>query len=146
MKLFFSIAGIALVIGVTVAFFLRKDDEPSPGVGGESPPTTGIFNPASVQPIPNQPFAAGTQPDIARAFFDQTTHIGSFAVEGTSVSSMYALQDWGNEYSGGEALFEYRGEDGWRLVSMGGGVWSVEGLIAIGVPASDAKRLLEGRE
>lgn len=59
------------------------------------------------------------------------------------IASQYAIQTWSDENKGGQALLEYRSGQGWLLVTMGGGAWSVDDLMKLGVPQATAKQLLE---
>jgi hypothetical protein len=63
-------------------------------------------------------------------------------VGGTAVARPYALQIWGDENTGGQALLEQASSTGWTLLSYGGGEWDVLGLMTNGVPRAYAERLV----
>ena len=55
----------------------------------------------------------------------------------------YALQGWIGDVMGGEALLTYDAtQNKWKLVDIGGGAWSVEGLVTFGVPQDIATKLV----
>lgn len=61
----------------------------------------------------------------------------------TAVSGGYALQLWIGDSTGGQALLKYDAATSvWTIVDPGGGAWSVEGLVAFGVPSTTAAELV----
>lgn len=61
----------------------------------------------------------------------------------TVIADKYALQSWGGDVMGGQALLKYDARTGsWAVVDFGGGAWSVEGLVAAGVPRNEAEALV----
>lgn len=150
MKIFFIIVGIAAVAGALVwLWFYTAPKVPSQTPSGVvSGPTLPVASStvSGQQPIPNQLESAGTQPEIARSFLSQATGADRMTLEGTMVVSSYALQTWGDENMGGEALMQYDASKGWVLVSMGGGAWDVSSLVAIGVPEPIAEQLVASRQ
>lgn len=62
------------------------------------------------------------------------------------MEDIYALQVWGADDMGGEALLMYDSTNNeWNFVSWGGGAWSAEGLTrSEGVPQDTAEALLGG--
>jgi hypothetical protein len=94
-------------------------------------------------PIPwVQRTASWQDADIANAFRDQATGSNHLMLGGTAVARPYALQIWGDENVGGEAVLEQASSTGWTLVSYGGGEWDVLGLMEIGVPRAKAEQLV----
>lgn len=62
----------------------------------------------------------------------------------TVIADRYALQTWGGNVMGGQALLKYDARTGsWTVVDFGGGAWSVEGLVAAGVPRNEAEALVK---
>jgi hypothetical protein len=56
----------------------------------------------------------------------------------------YALQDWGTEHTGGQALLKFSLSSGkWMLVEMGGGAWDAGSLVSVGVPRAIAALLMK---
>jgi hypothetical protein len=80
--------------------------------------------------------------EIARAFLEQDSGIAKVTLGKTLVALPYAVQEWGNEYSGGEALLRQSPSGKWALVDSGGGEWDVLGLIEQGVPRKTAEQLI----
>lgn len=147
MKKFFIILGILLVIGGMGFYVWTLFSQPPQGA--VNPPHPSLpFAPSVTspnQPIPNQQAAVGTQAQIARSFTSQIQNAGSIKLYGTTVVAAYALQEWGDENKGGEALFKYDPSQGWVLLSMGGGAWSVSGLVQLfNVPQNVAEQLIAG--
>jgi hypothetical protein len=63
----------------------------------------------------------------------------------TVIAGDYALQVWGSDVMGGEALLKYDAAQArWVVLAMGGGAWSVDGLVDEGVPRAAATTLLAG--
>lgn len=82
-------------------------------------------------------------PEISRDFKNQLANSGLVSLDNTTTSGGYALQAWHDENKGGEALLKYDQQQGWVLLSMGGGAWSAESLLTLGVPYSIAKDLVD---
>ena len=83
-------------------------------------------------------------PAIASNFKSQIQNANLITLGGTIVVSSYALQIWGDVNKGGEALLEYASSTGWTLMSLGGGEWTVDGLVQEGVPQNIAEQLVAG--
>lgn len=155
MKPLFVTIGVVIFTGISVwLWFYTALKVPQLTTGTETPvvtwqssqtasstTTTSVQN----QPIPNQTSSTGTQSEIAHALTGQIQNSNSITLKGTTVVSIYALQAWGDENRGGEALLLYDSSGGWLLLSMGGGVWDVSSLVAAGVPQSVAEQLIAGR-
>src|SRR3989338_5458479 len=70
-------------------------------------------------------------------------HPDNIKLSETVVVGEYALQGWIGDVMGGEALLTYDAtQDKWKLVDIGGGAWSVEGLVTFGVPQDIATKLV----
>ena len=82
--------------------------------------------------------------EVAKDFLGGIQNADQIALGGTIVSSLYALQIWGDANKGGEALLEDTSSTGWTLLSLGGGEWTVLALVQEGVPISIAKQLVLG--
>lgn len=98
--------------------------------------------PTTEQPALPQSDARAGGSEIAAAFYAQVPGTGPRDSKGTIAVSNFALHYWGDDTSGGEALFKYEAAQGWKLISMGGGAWGVTGLVDSGVPRSVAERLV----
>lgn len=108
------------------------------------------------QPTAAQPGLADRNPATVKQEIDALFNLqtsGSSASTATSPSvtmgkgiivvSQYALYSWNDENSGGESLFSIDATSRkWKLLSMGGGVWSVDGLVTFGVPRATAEQLV----
>lgn len=95
-------------------------------------------------PEPDQPQSYGTNQKVAENFSQQIQNSNFITLSGTVIISDFALQVWGDENKGGQALLKYDKFTGWRLISLGGGVWSEKDLIDFGVPSTVANRLVRG--
>jgi len=63
----------------------------------------------------------------------------------TSIVEDYALQVWVGDIMGGQALLKYDdSQSRWILLDGGGGAWSVDTLVDVGVPEDIAVQLLAG--
>lgn len=60
----------------------------------------------------------------------------------TVISGNYAVQLWSTNHMGGEALLQYA-QNRWTVITYGGGVWSLQGLLTAGVPRDTATVLLK---
>lgn len=107
------------------------------------------------QPSAVQPALVEKKPEAVKQQLDEAFNLevsgtgaitqGSPSVvsgKGIIVVSNHALYSWSDEYSGGESLFSIDASGKWKLISMGGGVWSVEGLVLFGVPRATAEQLV----
>ncbi len=81
---------------------------------------------------------------VARAFLAQSKLGDHIMARGNVVVSSYALQVWGDENTGGEALLKYIEPKGWALINNSGGAWDVDQLVNLGVPRAYAERLVAG--
>lgn len=89
------------------------------------------------------PVASSTTQDVNQDFTAQIQNAGAINLENAVIVSDYALQNWGDENKGGQALLKFDTSTGkWNLLSMGGGAWDVDSLVAEGVPASVAEELI----
>lgn len=86
-------------------------------------------------------------PQAARAAYQASLtndNVDNIRPQQTAVSDGYALQLWAGDHTGGEALMKFDiKKNSWVIVDPGGGAWSVEGLVAFGVPTSTAEALLQ---
>lgn len=148
MKTFLIIIGGIVIIGlIWIGILLTSPKTPQPtNITGSTLPVASSTNTTTGQnqPIPNQQQVAGTQPEIAQSFRGQIQNASLITLRGTTIVSTYALQEWGDENKGGQALLEYSPSQGWVLISMGGGAWSVSSLTQIGVPQLIAEQLVAG--
>lgn len=148
MKTFLIIIGSIVVIGlIWIGILLTSPKTPQQtNITGSTLPVASSTNTTTVQnqSIPNQQQIVGTQPEIAQSFRGQIQNADLITLRGTTIVSTYALQEWGDENKGGQALLEYNSSQGWILISMGGGVWSVSSLVQIGVPQLIAEQLVAG--
>jgi hypothetical protein len=138
--------GIIFVTSLAVAlialgafFFSRSGNnvvpvEPS---GGASQP---VYSGGSVSVSPSeQAVQQAFRNELARYQNDNTK------LYATSIAGGYALQVWAGDIMGGQALLKYdASQGGWVLLDAGGGAWSVDALVAAGVPKDTATTLLTG--
>jgi hypothetical protein len=144
--LIFSVLILIVLGGIVFQLTRNAEVAPSPEPLPSNPFPQENENELDSSPVPNQIEANGTQPEIAYDFKQQIQNADLITVRGTIVVGSYALQTWGDENKGGEALLVYRGErEGWVLLSMGGGAWGVQSLVEEGVPLSTAEALIAGR-
>jgi hypothetical protein len=106
--------------------------------------TVSLLSPTNSQnqSVSNQPGSAGTPSKVKEAFLGQIQNSNLITFGNTAIVSSYALQSWGSTDMGGEALLEYDSAKGWMLITMNGGIWSVQGLVDFGVPQSIAEQLI----
>ena len=117
--------------------------EPSGDVaGGGFPSDTYIPYPAT-----SEPGAPAGTPDeqAAKAAYEAalaTDNPDNIKPGLTVAEGGYAIQQWSGDYTGGEALLKFDSAQGaWTIVDPGGGRWSLEGLVRIGVPEETARAL-----
>jgi hypothetical protein len=93
-------------------------------------------------PVASEPAAATT---TVAAIVRQTVAPEDHPrTEQAVISGEWALQVWRGDVMGGEALLRLDpGTRTWKIVELGGGAWSVETLVAAGVPQDVATRLVE---
>lgn len=137
-----AIAGLGTALWKVVSVDITKEPT-SPTPSFPNSPSLPI---PEGQPLRDQQASAGTHPDIARAFMEQTKNTGPADVKlgGTVIVKTYALQAWGNAYSAGSAVFQYDSVKGWQLLTLGGGMPSVPSLLTIGIPQEIALKLVAG--
>ncbi len=147
MKSIYIIFGVVAIAGIVCAFWLALSYNP---FSEKSTETTSVpLNPfplvttdsnQSTNPQYSSPYI---QLEIAQDLVEQIPGAGSITLTETVAVSEYALQVWRNEHMGGEALLKYDASTKtWKLVSMGGGAWSISGLVDFGVPQPIAEQLL----
>lgn len=98
-------------------------------------------DPAAVKQKGDEAFNAEVSGSSAITASSPSATIG----KGVVVVSNYALYSWNAADSGGEALFMISSSGTWKLLSMGGGVWSAEGLVKFGVPSAIASQLVSNK-
>lgn len=96
-----------------------------------------IVNPVQAEPKTN------IDASVMSDFKLQISGSNKLTLDEPVVSSNYAIQTWSDENKGGQALLKYVPSQGWVLVTMGGGAWSVEDLTKVGVPKATAEQLLK---
>jgi hypothetical protein len=135
MKTFVYIAGAIIVIGLIawgIWFFVFAKKTGHIVPFGSNSSSSAQVNVAS------------KDPGVAKDFLGQMQNPSQMTLGGTVIASPYALQVWGDTNGGGEALLSQTSSTGWTLVSLGGGVWSVLGLMQEGVPLAAAEQLVAG--
>lgn len=119
----------------------------------EPPADTGTnnFPDNAYVPYPSTtPGSTGGTPDeqAARAAYQaalSADNPDNIKVQQTVAKSGYALQVWSGDNTGGEALLKFdSAQNAWVIVDPGGGQWSLEGLVSMGVPEETAQALLSG--
>lgn len=135
--------GLVVIIGLGIGamFFLRSI--PAPLEEGSAPVSTPSNTTNSTVVVPadrsNESVRAAFQSEIA-PYDDDHTKLYKTVVVGE-----YAIQVWSGDNKGGQALLKYEvGQSQWVLISGGGGVWSLAGLVEMGVPQDTATALLQG--
>ncbi len=121
---------------IAIGFVLyQRSQKSTPSV------TQGSISPASFPSVP-QPNTQSRE--SVSAALQRNMHPGEQTTMGANVVvGDWALQLWNDPHAGGEALFVYDSANyQWRLVSWGGGAWSINGLIQAGVPSNIATSLL----
>lgn len=139
---------VILILGSGVVYFLFFKNVKTPQ--GETNPdtnnTTPLIVPVTKNPptIQNQKQREGNQTGVVTDFRRQFKNNDNIQLYGTVIVFPYAMQGWGNDNLGGDALLKYYDIGGWTLVSAGGGVTDYSDLINLGVPAGTAKQLIDG--
>lgn len=148
MKLLLSVlAALLLLTGIAVYVVLsNKEQVPPPTEQPVDLPIAEDENNAASQPLPNQNTRQGNNESIVSEFRTQAHDYEELKFAGTAIYENYALQVWHDEYTGGESLFKYTDQTGWKLVPGGGGAWNVAELVAQGVPERVAKQLVLGKQ
>lgn len=82
-----------------------------------------------------------TSPEVESAFVSHIDNADQIIIGSTVIASEYALQSWSDENKAGEALLKRNEKGDWELLSMGGGAWDVDSLVAGGVPRAVAQQL-----
>ncbi len=128
---------------------------PWPSPPASNPPVVQVQNPSnnttSVPPTGQN--GSGTSTEIPaewkpiqetyKTVVEQDGNQDNIKLGRTAVTEEWALQDWVGDETGGEALLKYDAETKvWVVVDSGGGAWSVEGLVQLGVPEAVAVSLL----
>jgi len=143
------IIGILIIVIITVIvwFFMFKNKN--------LPQTTVVKLDTNNQIDTNQPKTSPNvkkqntpeivNPVVAKDFKSQITNSNMITLYNTTVTDNYALQEWGDANKGGVALLKYQDNQGWLLLSLGGGAWDLPSLLEIGVPKLAAEKLLETR-
>ena len=120
------------------AFFLRPNSNPAPVI------QQGTYQPTSS----TVSVTADRSKEAARAAFQNAldkNNIDNTKLQETVVVGDWALQAWGGDVMGGEALMKYDESQGrWAIVISSGGVWSVDALVGAGVPKDIAATLVAG--
>ncbi len=148
MKKILIIAGIVVVAGAIawgVWSFILPHGQPGGGVASSSYgslPSVTVQTPGGASVLVRG-VASPQDPVVAKDFLGQIQNADQIALGGTVVASPYALQIWGDENKGGEALL-LNASSGWVLVSLGGGEWTALALIQEGVPHDAALQLVAG--
>lgn len=133
-------------IGFGIWFFISPKTPEQNNTPNPTLPAAPMVTTTTVQnkTIPDQQASTGTQPVIAKSMTNQIQNSDLITLRGTVVASDYALQIWGDENKGGQALLRYDSSRGWVLMSLGGGEWSILSLTQIGVPQLVAEKLVAG--
>lgn len=107
-------------------------------------------NPSQGIPMPEQPSNPVIQNNkdpnkkvVASNFLRSIKNPDNIKLFRSAIESDYALQEWGDDNKGGQALLKYTDANGWVLVSMGGGAWDITALNSFGVPVPVAKNLID---
>lgn len=128
--LFFLILTAVIVYGIV----RPRNDEPS----GPRTQTGQVLFPSST-PVPQVQQDQAEQ-GIRQAFYADPS-AQDFSSDLIAVSGDFAVLVWSDENTGGMALLRKEQDGGWQVIVSDGGAFSIEDLIAIGVPQSNANEL-----
>jgi hypothetical protein len=140
---------VVLVVGLVLLgiWFLKQkrgvvDHNPQDTPSQTLPVVTN--NPSQGIPMPEQPSNPVIQNNkdpnkkvVASNFLRSIKNPDNIKLFRSAIESDYALQEWGDDNKGGQALLKYTDANGWVLVSMGGGGQDIQ------VPLSHAMRELQ---
>ncbi len=142
MKLFIALLICVVLVGSGIAFFmLRGGTAPEGNPGGSN---GGIFGGSGSGT--GFTVNADAQEDIESSFEASMPNGERFSLENAVTSGSYALTIFTDENVGGMALFKRNASGAWDFVATDGGFFSVETLVSLGVPESDARILLRSFE
>ena len=134
------IAAVLLVGGIWLTVLSSKH-QPGSSLSATSTSVSAL----PVTPDNPQKVSTSQNPAVVAAYLSQDKSASAgFVLGGTVVVMPYALQDWGDVNTGGEALLKYSASSGWTLITAGGGWWDVPDLVQEGVPQATAVQLMAG--
>ena len=139
MKIFLFILVPVILLAGGIGIWLLLEREPE--------------NAGSNDPVPTFPGTSGVlmvrepnaeeKNEITESFHAAISDSERLELPETAIVDDYALSIFMDENVGGMALFKQNVSGGWELVSTDGGVFNLEILIDLGVPAGTAQRLIE---
>ncbi len=137
------IATIIIIGMFGILFFYFRDTQPGKQTK-QQPQQTLPIGAKTDQPIIKSDTTENTEEStsVVNDFILQTPESNKYTLYKTTIVSNFALQEWGNGETGGQALLK-KSQNGWVLLSSGGGAWNVDGLMKFGVPRGAAKRLVD---
>lgn len=140
------ILGMAAAAAFGVGFFFYSNMPPPQEQKEEQTPTTS--KPTDTTPVTSQPVTSPSKSQsteaVQAAYAEALAkgNVDNIKLYQTAISGTHALQVWRGDTVGGEALLRFDAvQNKWVIVDPGGGRWSVEGLVAAGVPHNDATAL-----
>jgi hypothetical protein len=114
----------------------------APNRPDENPPQDHTQFPIATDHAPQDQNTEEMQ-QLRASFLRQIDNAQSISLQRAKIVYPYALQDWGDENKGGEALLKHDDvTSGWQLIDLGGGAWDLESLVAAGVPEDIARQLI----
>lgn len=145
----FIVASLVVIVIVAAGgiFFWFRLASQTPNPPSQSNQQGGNGSPYTPVPSTTATVSAEEQKKVETDFSsqiasDNTDNVKTYQ---TVIVGEYALQVWKGDNLGGEALMKYdAAQKKWTLITSGGGAWSVEGLVAAGVPEATAEVLLQG--
>ncbi|OGC87793.1 hypothetical protein A3D70_00625 [Candidatus Adlerbacteria bacterium RIFCSPHIGHO2_02_FULL_54_18] len=130
---------LLVAVAVVGALFFLRPSAPAPITQNNIPPVDN----STVSVPPSDADELAVQAAYQRALYKD--NFDNVRLYQTVVSGSYALQEWRGDTVGGEALLKFDTiQNEWVIVSPGGGAWSVDGLVEMGVPQAIAAGLLSG--
>ncbi len=136
-----AVVVVSLIAWAIWAVMVTKNSQSTNSITSLPPVQSQTQSGASV---PVQSIPRPQDPVVAKNFLSDIQNADQIALGGTVIASPYALQIWGDVNKGGEALLEQSSSTGWKLISLGGGEWSVLALVQEGVPVAAAEQLVAG--
>lgn len=131
---------LVVIVVIGAVFLLRPSNNTTPviqqGTQGSYQPTSSTVS-----------VSAGQSKEAAKAAYQKALSASgdpdNIKPGATVVVDIYALQTWTGNHTGGEALLKFdTSQNKWIIVDPGGGAWSIDGLVAAGVPRDTATALL----
>lgn len=147
----YLVLGVAALMALGFgAWFLRPflASNAPPAQETQTAPLPGSSDTYIPYPSATSGSSVGTpEEQAARAAYEaalSTDNPDNIKAQQTVAESGYALQLWSGDSTGGQALLKFdSAQNTWVILDPGGGQWSLEGLVGMGVPQETAQALLK---